>query len=91
VYLALGATEKQRQAAYRGLFRTEREAEAIADIRPALNQNQVLGNPRFHRKIEKVSGERREARPHGRPRSVPASGAGEQGGQGEWGVEVKIK
>jgi len=70
VYLALGATDKQRQAAYRALFSTELDTEAIADIRLALNQNQVLGNERFHRKIEKATGERREARPRGRPRTA---------------------
>ena len=63
MYLALGNNEKQRQAAYRDLFRSELDAEAVADIRLALNQNQALGGARFHRKIEKATGVRREARP----------------------------
>ena len=85
VYLALGSDEKQRQAAYRALFQSELDAEAVADIRLALNQNQALGGARFHRKIEKATGERREARPRGRP--CKAGGCGGSGGeQGEWGM-----
>ena len=85
-YLGLGATEKQRESAYRALFRTELDAEAIADIRLALNQNQVLGSERFHRKIEKAVGERREARPRGRPKKAGGTGEGIRGEQGELGV-----
>lgn len=86
VYLALGATDKQRQAAYRALFLTELDAEAIADIRLALNQNQVLGNERFHRKIEKATGERREARPRGRPRTAREVTGALHGEQRELGI-----
>jgi putative transposase len=86
LYLALGATDKSRQAAYRALFRTELEAEAVADIRLAINQNQVLGNSRFHRKIEKVAGERREARPRGRPRKGKGDASGVAGKQGDLGI-----
>ena len=56
-----------RQAAYRGLFRAYLDEAAIDDIRLALNQNQPLGNSRFHAQIERKTGERREARPRGRP------------------------
>ena len=85
VYLALGSNEKQRQVAYRDLIRSELDAEAVADIRLALNQNQALGGARFHRKIEKATGVRREARPRGRPRK--AGGIGGSGGdQGELGI-----
>ena len=68
LYLALGRTDKERQAAYRALFRSHLDQAAIDDIRLALNQNQPLGNERFLAKIEKVTGVRREARPRGRPR-----------------------
>ena len=68
LYLALGSDDKQRHAAYRALFRTQLDKEAIDDIRLALNQNQPLGNNRFYAKIEKLTGERREAKPRGRPR-----------------------
>lgn len=67
LYLALDSTTKMRQAAYRALFGSELDSAAIDDIRLALNQNQPLGNSRFHAQIEKRLGERREARPRGRP------------------------
>ena len=68
VYLALGRDDKQRHAAYRALFRTPLDKAAIDGIRLALNQNQPLGNQRFYARIEKLTGERREAKPRGRPR-----------------------
>jgi putative transposase len=68
VYLALGRGGKERQAAYRALFRTQLDCAAIDDIRLAVNQSQPLGNSRFLTRIEKVTGMRREARPRGRPR-----------------------
>ena len=68
VFLALGANDKSRQGAYRVLFRASLDPTAIDDIRLALNQNQPLGNSRFITKIARMTGERREARPRGRPR-----------------------
>ena len=68
LYVALGATDKARQAEYRGLFRAHLDEAAIDDIRLALNQNQPLGNSRFLAQIERKTGERREPRPRGRPR-----------------------
>ena len=68
LYLAIGQTDKARQADYRALFRAPLDSAAIDDIRLALNQNQPLGNSRFYAKLEKLSGIRREARPRGRPR-----------------------
>ena len=62
------STDEARQTAYRALFRTALDDEPIDDIRLALNQNQPLGNNRFHGQIEKKLGDRREARPRGRPR-----------------------
>lgn len=81
IYLGLGASDKARQAAYRGLFRPQLERVAIDDIRLALNQNQPLGNARFYAKIEKATGTRREAKPQGRPRldEALASANGNQG------------
>jgi putative transposase len=75
LYLALGRTEQQRQDAYRTLFRTHLDTDAISDIRLALNQSQQLGNARFYAKIEKVTGERREPKPRGRPRVEPPVGS----------------
>ena len=42
--------------------------KAIADIRLALSQNQSLSNSRFYSRIEATTGQRREAKPRGRPR-----------------------
>jgi putative transposase len=74
LYLALGATAAQRQAAYRALFRSQLDKAALDDIRLALNQNQPLGNERFLQKIEAMTGVRREARPRGRPRKHEDTG-----------------
>ena len=68
LYLSLGQDDKARQAAYRSLFRAQLDNEAINDIRLALNQSQPLGNSRFYMKIEAMTGQRREAKPRGRPR-----------------------
>jgi len=69
LYLALGRSERERQSAYRALFRPQLDRAAIDDIRLALNQSQPLGNARFLARIEKVTGMRREVRPRGRPRT----------------------
>ena len=42
--------------------------KTLADIRLALNQTQPLGNSRFFDAIEQATGQRREAKPRGRPR-----------------------
>ncbi len=68
LFLALGSTDRSRQAAYRALFRANLDKAAIDDIRLALNQNQPLGNARFYARIERMTGVRREARARGRPR-----------------------
>lgn len=70
VYLALGTADKDRLNAYRALFRASLDQAAIDDIRLALNQNQPLGDNRFVARIARITGERREARPRGRPRKV---------------------
>ena len=83
LYLALAAADKDRQAAYRTLFRSHLDQAAINDIRLALNQNQPLGNERFLARIEKMTGIRREARPRGRPRLEDAGAPAALPGQGE--------
>ncbi|MFH1870863.1 MAG: transposase [Pseudomonadota bacterium] len=67
VYLGLGRTETARLAAYRALFRAELDADAISDIRMALDQGQPLGNSRFLDSVEQATGQRREIKPRGRP------------------------
>ena len=70
VYTDIARDESERQAAYRQFFRPQLDDDAIYDIRLALNQSLPLGNSRFHEQIERAVGERREARPRGRPRST---------------------
>lgn len=70
LYRALGTTDKARQNAYRALFRSQLDKAAIDDIRLALNQNQPQGNARFYARIERMTGQRREPRPRGRPRAI---------------------
>jgi putative transposase len=76
VYAALGRDADERLANYRALFRPELEADTIGDIRLALDQGQPLGDSRFLDAIEKASGQRREAKPRGRPRRLEGSGVG---------------
>ena len=70
VYRHLGRSAATRYEGYRAMFAAELEAEAIDDIRLALNQGQPLGNPRFIDSIERTTGMRREPRPRGRPRKL---------------------
>jgi len=70
VYLAMESGEAGRLAAYRQFFRPELENDAIADIRLSLSQSLPLGNDRFHAEIAQMVGERRMARPRGRPRKT---------------------
>ena len=83
LYRAIGRDDMERQAAYRELFRAQLDKQAIDDIRLALNQNQPLGNLRFYAKIEAATGQRREARPRGRPRVQHDESNAHKAGQGE--------
>jgi putative transposase len=73
-YLALGGHATDRLAAYRALFRDALGHDAITDIRLALDQGQALGSKFFLDKIEQMTGQRRQARPRGRPRKALADG-----------------
>ena len=73
VYLGIAKTGSGRLSAYRALFRAHLDKAVIADIRLALNQSQPLGDSRFYAGIESVIGERRQARPRGRPRNLVES------------------
>jgi putative transposase len=77
VYSALAAAEPERLVAYRAMFRPELDADAIGDICMALDQGQVLGDSRFLADIEWATGERRKAKPRGRPRK-PVVAPGEE-------------
>ena len=68
LYQSLGKTDKERQRAYRDLFRSEPESGEIDRIRKATNGNFALGNSRFGEDISEMLG-RRVTRGHaGRPR-----------------------
>ena len=56
--VALGMTAPERQEAYRALFRSELDEEAIAEIRKATNQGLVLGGKRFQEEVEGMLGRR---------------------------------
>ena len=85
LYRALGASDKARQSAYRALFRAQLDKGAVDAIRLALNQNQPLGNARFYARIERLTGQRREPKPRGRPRIAPDDDPAAGVGQGELG------
>lgn len=70
VYMALGREESERIEAYRALFEPQLDVKAISDIRMALNQGQPLGDSRFLASIERMTGQKREAKPRGRPRKA---------------------
>ncbi len=79
LYLALGQDEASRLVAYRALFRSQLDAEALADIRLAIAQGQPLGNDRFKEAVCAATGVRRAQAQLGRPqRTVVMSGAGEE-------------
>ncbi|MBK9160189.1 MAG: transposase [Nitrosomonadales bacterium] len=73
LYLALGEDGAKRQFAYRGLFRSELDAEALSDIRLALAQGQPLGNERFSKIMCAAAGVRRAQRRAGRPNAISDS------------------
>jgi putative transposase len=72
VYLALGADASSRLEAYRALFRSHFDSEALAAIRLGVQQSQPVGSPRFLDTIERMTGQRREPKPRGRPRKPRA-------------------
>lgn len=66
-YLAMSPDESDRRAAYRALFRSQLDADALDDIRLALNQGQPLGSDRFSERICAEAGIRRARKRPGRP------------------------
>ncbi len=74
-YLSLGATDHKRQVAYRSLFRSQLDDEALPDIRLALAQGQPLGNEKFSERLCQAAGVRRAQARRGRP----ARGQGDSG------------
>ena len=75
LYATLGPDDSRRQGAYRELFDQVLSDKTITDIRLALKQTQPLGNSRFFDTIEQATGQRREAKPRGRPRKPEQEGS----------------
>lgn len=67
LYLAIDRNDADRQTAYRALFRSELDEEALSDIRLALSQGQPLGQRRFSDRICAAAGVRRTQKRPGRP------------------------
>lgn len=58
LYKALGSNKIQRLEAYRDLFKYLVDGELVNDIRKAVNKGMALGNDRFKKEIETLSGRR---------------------------------
>ena len=67
LYVRLGASEHDRQCAYRELFRARFLEIDIHDIRECLAYNHPLGNDRFREQVETTVGRRVGQRQRGRP------------------------
>ena len=67
-YLKLGGSGAERAKAYRALFKQRIDKETIRIITDATFKGWALGDCRFARKIEKLSGRRASQLPKGRPR-----------------------
>ena len=68
----------------RDLFRSALDDEPFAELRMALNQNQPIGNDRFYREIEVMTGQRRGLRKTGRPRNSNKDGSTAETEQSEF-------
>ena len=53
----------------------------------AINQSQPLGNERFHARIERMTGQRREAKPRGKPRLKETTNDAPLQGKASRGIE----
>jgi len=63
-YIRLGATDKARRQAYRGLFNVHIGEDRLMEMREATNKAWVLGNDRFKQEIETMMA--RQASPKAR-------------------------
>ncbi len=67
-YLKLGKDPKERAKNYRALFKQKIDAETVRRITEATRKGWALGDARFARRIEKLSGRRATQLPKGRPK-----------------------
>ena len=77
-YLALGATDEQRQAAYRALFCLPLDADWLNEIRQATNAGYALGNEDFKTQIAVALARRVDRGRSGRPRKNLCQASTEQ-------------
>ena len=68
LYQKLGADDKERARAYRALFKKKIHADTVELITGSTLKGWALGDEKFARKIEKISGRRARQLPKGRPR-----------------------
>jgi putative transposase len=81
----LGATDKARQAACRHLFRYHLDEEMVSKLRLAVTRSSSSGTS-VSMTIERMAGQRREARPRGRPRLSGNVANEDVKGQGDLGL-----
>src|SRR5690606_3864148 len=67
LYLGLGSTPIERQAAYRDLFREQLPAPLVEDIRKATLSGLALGNDKFRQQIQQLTGQSVKPGEPGRP------------------------
>ncbi len=67
-YQKLGSTERECAREYKKLFRQKISAEQAQEITDATLKGWVLGDSKFAKKIEKLSGRRATQLPKGRPK-----------------------
>ena len=71
-YLALGNTRTSRLMAYQRLISQELESDLITEIRNAANTGLVLGNERFRKEVEQLTGQRQHHLKRGpKPKTKP--------------------
>jgi putative transposase len=70
-YLALDPSENARQFAYRDLFKSGIDADALAEIRNSTHKGWALGDRRFKAMIEALGARRASPAARGRPRTQP--------------------
>jgi putative transposase len=75
LYLALGNSAAERQAAYRDLFATEIDPDSLNVVRACLQTGTPLGNDRFRAQIEQALGVKVGYSARGRPRKSEAEEA----------------
>ena len=78
-YLALGATDDERRAAYRALFAAPESTADLGLIRACVNAGLALGDRAFVQEVERLTGRPAARKPGGRPRRKDATDGVSQG------------